>query len=183
MLKCIGSNDQIRKQLRHFFHSRLFHYILGILIAIDLAIVLLDIALILVFCDAIPHALEELIHNLVSVSICILGVFIIELSLQMYAFGAKEWLSECLHVFDFLIVVITFSLELLMHGNDKVQSMIGLLVVFRLWRLVRVIHVTTEALDLQHETELEELKEQIEDLEQELEALRKNNEEKQKLIN
>eukprot|EP01083_Nonionella_stella_P313101 1122372_1 len=126
----------------------------------------------------------------------------------MYAFGAKEWLSECLHVFDFLIVVITFSLELLMHGNDKVQSMIGLLVVFRLWRLVRVIHVTTEALDLQHETELEELKEQIEDLEQELEALdlqheteleelkeqiedleqelealRKNNEEKQKLIN
>ena len=161
------------KKLRHFFHSNLFHYLLAILIVIDLAIVLLDIILLLIYCDGIPHDVEEAIHDLVYVSVTILGVFLFELSLQMYAFGIKEWASECLHVFDFIIVSTTFILEVVMHNNKTVESMIGLLIAFRLWRLVRVIHVTTEALDLQHETEIDHLKEKIESLEEELEKLRK----------
>ena len=168
------NNEQIRKKLRHFFHSNLFHYLLAILIVLDLAIVLLDIILLLIYCDDIPHDVEEAIHDLVYVSVTILGIFLIELSLQMYAFGIKEWASECLHVFDFVIVSTTFILELVMHGNEAVESMIGLLIVFRLWRLVRVIHVTTEALDLQHETEVDELKEKIEHLQEELRKLRKS---------
>eukprot|EP01084_Bolivina_argentea_P103077 184659_1 len=165
------NSEEIRKKLRHFFHSNLFHYLLAILIVVDLAIVLLDIILILIYCDEIPHDIEEAIHELVYVSISILGVFLIELSLQMYAFGIKEWASECLHVFDFIIVSTTFILEIVMHGNERVESMVGLLIVFRLWRLVRVIHVTTEALDLQHESELHELKEKCKHLQQQLEKL------------
>ena len=52
---------------------------------------------------------------------------------------------------------------------------IGLLIAFRLWRLVRVMHVTTEMLDLQHESEVGHLKAQIESLQDKLDkALAQN---------
>merc|ERR1712154_301682 len=96
------------------------------------------------------------LEYLVFVSIAILAIFLVELSLQIFAFGAKEWLSDYMHVFDLVITLITFLFEIIYHKKPSVQSMFGLLIVFRLWRLVRVIHVTTEALELKHENEEEE---------------------------
>ena len=147
-----GPNDsERRKKLRHFFRSNLFHYVLAVFIIIDLGIVLTDVILLLVYCDHIPHDVEEVFHDFIIVSITILGLFLIELSVQIYAFGPKQWLSNFLHVFDLSITLITFIMEISFYGNKKVESVAGLLIVFRLWRLVRVIHVTTEVLENEHE--------------------------------
>ena len=163
-----GTSERIRKKLRHFFHSNTFHYLLGTLIFLDLSIVLTDIILILIYCDDMPHDVEEAVHDLIYASVGILGTFLIELMLQMYAFGVKQWCSQCLHTFDFIIVFIAFTLELVFIGNPAIESIVGLLIVFRLWRLVRVIHVTTEALDLSNELKHHQLQQTIQKLEKKL---------------
>jgi len=139
---------------------------------LDLAIVLTEIILLLIYCDDIPHDVEEVVENLIYVSLTILAGFIFELSLQMYAFGLKEWCKAPLHIFDFVIVVITFVLEIVFHNHsEQVEATVGLLVGFRLWRLVRVVHVTTEALDLKHESEVEFLRGKVKDLEAQLQSM------------
>ena len=155
-------NDLIRKRLRHFFHSNSFHYILAAVIVVDLAIVLTDIILLLSYCEDIPNGIEQVVDRLLYVSLTILGLFIIELSVQMYAFGIKKWCEAPLHIFDFGIVFVTFILEIVLHQHlDRVETTVGLLVGFRLWRLVRVVHVTTEALELKYETEMDLLKQKM----------------------
>ena len=168
-----GTHNNIRKKLRRFFNGKLFHAILALLIGIDLIIVLLDIIFALIYCNDIPHDIEEAIEILGIFSIIILGVFLIELFAQIYAFGWNEWRKETLHIFDLSIVLITFILEIVFHGNESVESMVGLLIVFRLWRIVRVIHVTTEVLEYHDEQEDKEYEDKIKELSQENERLKK----------
>ena len=162
-----------RAKLKHFFHGKLFHILLTILIAIDLIIVLTDIIVIMVHCTDIPHELEEILHILFYISISILSIFFIELCFQMYAFGFVKWMKDCLHVFDLCIVTSTLIFEIALHGSPKAEGIVGLLIGFRLWRLVRVVHVTTEALDLQHEMERDKLLHKIENLETQIQKYRK----------
>mmetsp|Transcript_6463 Transcript_6463/g.10211 ORF Transcript_6463/g.10211 Transcript_6463/m.10211 type:complete len:207 (-) Transcript_6463:99-719(-) len=169
------NDSPLRKRLRRFFHSNLFNYTLAALIVCDLCIVLTDIIFLLVYCDDIPHHIEVVIEDLPIVSIVILGCFLMELALQMYAFGPRQWLSECLHTFDLVVTLLTFVMEIVFHGNEKVESVVGLLIVFRLWRLVRVIHVTTEALELKHETEQHAHEKNDEDLAKRFEDLQAEN--------
>ena len=147
-----GANDSsTRKKLRHFFHSNTFHYALTIFIMLDLSIVVADIIIILIYCDDIPHDVEVVFDDLVIISLTILALFLVELSTQMYAFGPIEWLSHPMHVFDLVITLITFIAELVLHGNKSAESATGLLIVFRLWRLVRIVNVTAEALENERE--------------------------------
>eukprot|EP01083_Nonionella_stella_P078530 214978_1 len=160
--------SEIRIKLQEFFESDWFHAALGILITIDLSIVLLEIALILLYCEDIPHNIHSTTHNLVYVSIGILGVFLLELTLQMYAFGPKPWCSHCLHVFDFIVVLVTFVAEIYFLNDERAEALVGLIIVFRLWRLVRVIHVTAEALENQSEMQVHHMKQKIKELEKRL---------------
>ena len=148
--------ESLRKQLRTFFHSATFHIILATLIAIDLSIVLFDIIILLIYCeDDIPDTLKQIVDKAPYASIAILGVFLIELTIQIYAFGYKQWTKNCMHVFDFIIVLITFIAEIVLHTvHSSLQSVVGLLIAFRLWRMVRVIHVTTEIMDLKSESKI-----------------------------
>merc|ERR1712176_1017581 len=109
----------IRKRLLTFFHSNRFHYILAGLIVLDLAIVLTDIILLLLYCDDMPDGVEDVIEDLVYASLTILGLFIIELSLQVYAYGPKEWCSHPLQVLDFVIVIAAFVLEAYFHAESE----------------------------------------------------------------
>ena len=162
-----------KAKLKHFFHGKLFHMLLTILIVIDLIIVLTDIVVIMIHCDDIPHHIEEMLHVFFYISVTILSVFFIELCLQMYAFGIIKWMKDCLHVFDLCIVTSTLIAEILLHGNPKAEGIVGLLIGFRLWRLVRVVHVTTEALDLQHEMERDKLLNKIKRLKHQIRKYRK----------
>eukprot|EP01083_Nonionella_stella_P082967 229219_1 len=156
----LNNDDQevsCRSKLKAFFHSKLFHSLLSALVAVDLVIVILDIILVMIHCYDMPPELDELLHYLFIVSITILSIFMVELFLQMYAFGFCVWIRNCLHVCDVVIVTITWCGEIAFHGNHAAEGVMGLLVVFRLWRLVRIIHVTAEALELQHETKRNDL--------------------------
>ena len=163
---------ETRRKLRHFFHSHKFHWILGTLIAVDLTAVLTDIALLIIWPQGSyrPPTVAWLETYLPYFSIGILSLFFIELLIQVFAFGVVKWFRNGFHIFDFVVVLATLIIEIVAHVlfHHEVTTVFGLAIIVRLWRVIRVIHVTTEALDLPHEEEVHELKKKIKMLEREL---------------
>ena len=165
LTRCIRT----RKELHKFFHSASFRYGLAALIALDLLVVLTDIALMLLQHDGKHAYLKRVTRCLTDVSIGILSVFLVELLSQVFAFSPRKWFRSCLHSFDFSVVLMTLLIEIVAHVifHEDVAHVAGLAIMFRLWRVIRVVHVTTEALELPHEEEIHDLKAKIKNLEAE----------------
>lgn len=53
----------------------------------------------------------------------------------MNPFGSAPHAS--LHAFDALVIVTTFTLEVALRGKEK--ELAGLLIILRLWRLVKLV--------------------------------------------
>jgi len=86
-----------------------------------------------------PAWLEMISH----VSLAITTVFLIEIPLQLWAFGVGHYnpwenvMYGWLHLFDAAIIITTFVLEVALKGREK--ELAGLLILFRLWRLVKLV--------------------------------------------
>lgn len=75
-------------------------------------------------------------------TIAILGLFEIELLMLMYLLGPKSFSKELMYVIDFVVVTSSLVLELMFKyaGKEVLSSLPGILVVFRVWRFVRIGH-------------------------------------------
>jgi hypothetical protein len=62
--------------------------------------------------------------------------------IQLLCFGFK-WLKRFSHIFDATIVIASLVLELVLRSSQY-EDVVGLLIVFRLWRIVRVLHAAEE---------------------------------------
>jgi len=77
------------------------------------------------------------------ISLTITSVFLIEIPLSILAFGLQflnpfgPITHASLHAFDALIIVTTFVLEIILRGKER--ELAGLLIVLRLWRLVKLV--------------------------------------------
>lgn len=86
-----------------------------------------------------PFWLEVLAH----ISLVITAFFVLELPLSLWAFGPQYYNPlgpdnyASLHLFDAVIILISFILEFVLRGREK--ELVGLLVVLRLWRLVKLV--------------------------------------------
>lgn len=80
---------------------------------------------------------------LARISLAITTVFLIEIPLSTYAFGLQFYNPfgpvphSVLHLFDAMIIVITFALEVFLKGRE--QELASLLIIFRLWRLIKLV--------------------------------------------
>ena len=64
----------------------------------------------------------------------------IEIMLKIYAFRL-DYFRHKLEVFDALIVIISFSLDVAFIGHGEgLESAAGLLVILRLWRVTRILN-------------------------------------------
>lgn len=82
--------------------------------------------------------LETLSH----ISLGITTLFLIEIPLQLWAFGPKFYnpvytLHGSLHLFDAVVIITTFVLEVVLKGRER--ELAGLLILLRLWRLVKLV--------------------------------------------
>ena len=86
-----------------------------------------------------PEWLEVLAH----ISLAITTLFLIEIPISLWALGLQHMnpfgpsLHASLHIFDAIIIVTTFTLEVILRGKE--QELAGLLIVLRLWRLVKLV--------------------------------------------
>ncbi|KAI7868320.1 hypothetical protein BDF14DRAFT_582089 [Spinellus fusiger] len=90
-------------------------------------------------------------------------LFVMECVLNMVAFGPRYylpgWSHWKLHVFDILVVGSTFVLEVVLHGKEREIS--GLLILFRLWRIVKVVDAVVKSISYSNEERLKELTEEL----------------------
>jgi len=77
------------------------------------------------------------------ISIAITTLFLVEIPLSLWALGSEFYNPygrvphASLHLFDAVIIVTTFVLEVILRGKER--ELAGLLVVLRLWRLLKLV--------------------------------------------
>ncbi|KAJ4396284.1 hypothetical protein N0V93_000503 [Gnomoniopsis smithogilvyi] len=144
--------------------SKQKHYFILALVALDVACLLTDILIALIDCDKrikndewVPEVREAL-ERAGLVFSCL---FLVELLLCLWAFGFK-YLHSWFHVFDALVIVVSFLVDVLTRG--VVEEVASLVVILRLWRFVKIIEEMSVGAS-----------EQMEDLEMRIEQLEKEN--------
>ncbi|THH05451.1 hypothetical protein EW145_g4781 [Phellinidium pouzarii] len=80
---------------------------------------------------------------LAYISLAITTLFLAEIPLALWCFGTKYYTPRGgspygpLHLFDALVIITTFVLEAVLRGRER--EVAGLLVLLRLWRLVKLV--------------------------------------------
>jgi hypothetical protein len=107
------------------------------------------------------HTLENWEKALHYVSISVLALFVVEVSLKLYAFGL-EYLYKPLNVFEFTIVYGGFLAEVLLPsiGGDIAT----LLIALRMIRLIRFAHAFQESFEREKDYEISLLNREIKEL-------------------
>ncbi|EPQ58213.1 hypothetical protein GLOTRDRAFT_114681 [Gloeophyllum trabeum ATCC 11539] len=131
-----------RARLGEFLESPAFHKA----IAIDATCVLADLVYSFLSPGCIPPEgpdaplwLDVLSH----ISLAITTFFLIEIPLALCAFGLKYYYPltgvthSTLHLFDAIVIIVTFVLEVVLRGRER--ELAGLLIILRLWRLVKLV--------------------------------------------
>jgi len=113
------------------------------LIAIDAVCVLADLAYTFLTPDCPAPESPEWLEVFAHISLVITTLFLIEIPLSLWALGFQHLNPfgpaphASLHLFDALVIVTTFTLEVTLRGKE--QELAGLLVILRLWRLVKLV--------------------------------------------
>ncbi|KAJ3726135.1 hypothetical protein C8R42DRAFT_718370 [Lentinula raphanica] len=134
-----------RERLAEWLESPYFHKIVIALITIDAAIVLTDLGYTLLSPNCTQEGPEgpEWLEILTHISLGITAFFLLEIPLALFAFGLDYYNPigtvphAMLHDFDAIIIVTTFILEVFLKGKQR--ELAGLLIVLRLWRLVKLV--------------------------------------------
>ena len=94
-------------------------------------------------CDAHKwHAVHTLETVLFGFTIAILSFMMAELLVLMAAVSPCVFFRHFWYILDFIIVAVSLSLEVVFKSidDDNLATYVGLLVVFRCWRFVRISH-------------------------------------------
>ncbi|KAJ8078667.1 hypothetical protein AAF712_001354 [Marasmius tenuissimus] len=140
-----SERPSFRERLAVFLESSLFHKIVITLIIIDTACVLADLAYTLLTpgCNTPGPEAPAWLEVLSIVSITISSFFLVEIPLTLFTLGPKHYdpLGDtphaALHLFDALIIIATFVLEVILKGRER--ELASLLIVLRLWRLIKLV--------------------------------------------
>ncbi|KAI8477021.1 MAG: hypothetical protein J3K34DRAFT_463380 [Monoraphidium minutum] len=140
-----------RTSWQRFFESNPYHNTVIALVLLDLTTVAIDLGFMLAHCPE-PHLkepVEEMLEAFTWISIGILSIFVLEFAGQVICFGFG-WFKKPANALDVTVVVLSLILEIVLRQSE-LREVVALLIVFRLWRLVRVIHATEEILHIEHE--------------------------------
>ncbi|KAH8106732.1 hypothetical protein BXZ70DRAFT_1074523 [Cristinia sonorae] len=193
----IESNHEDTSQSTHtkwklktadFLESAPLHYTVLTLVVIDTACVLADLGYTVLSdtCTPIEGGDAPLWLNILAqLSLTITTLFLIEIPVTLWALGWSffnpfgDTPHATLHLFDALVIVTTFVLEIVLRGKER--ELASLLIILRLWRLVKLVGgIAVGAGDLAEE-DAKDLAEARQGLEQTLNELAKTREENKQL--
>ena len=70
-------------------------------------------------------------------------IFLIENLVEMAALGISTFFKQIFLAMDFIVVLVSLILELTFHlKHAELAQLVGILVMFRIWRFVRIGHVS-----------------------------------------
>ncbi|KAF8937963.1 hypothetical protein EDD21DRAFT_371854 [Dissophora ornata] len=162
-----------RHRIGTIIETKKAHITIITLTAIDIILVMLQIGASLLHLDETE---EELWYIALfgHLSLAIVCIFMLEILLKFYAFGPRYFWTGTrhgvLHLVDAIIILASFLLEILLHG--AAEELGSLLIIFRLWRLVKLTGTVAIEVSEHDEVQVERLEAKIRSLEVELEASR-----------
>ncbi|KAF2071235.1 hypothetical protein CYY_007452 [Polysphondylium violaceum] len=127
-----------RYKLGAFIESHRVQYFIVALIILDLIITIVEMFLEETYkCKEhheIPHAVERAEDVFKIVTLVLLGIFELEIVLLIIAFGV-DFFKHPLYVLDGIIITTSIVIDVVFRDAAS-----NLLIIFRLWRIVRVAH-------------------------------------------
>ncbi|KAJ1659068.1 hypothetical protein IWQ61_001784 [Dispira simplex] len=161
---------------RQALESPRAHLCILTLVLVDLVIVLVEIGLSMYGLDH-DVALQPWFKLLGWLSRSILLVFSVELFFKLLVFGWSYFLlgrDGWLHSFDAVIVWLSLIIELALHGKER--ELAHLLIILRLWRVVRVVDSVALSVKMSTDITIHSLHEEIDRLQRDVNQLRQTNE-------
>ncbi|KAF9897373.1 hypothetical protein BX616_005721 [Lobosporangium transversale] len=162
--------NRSRHRIGHIIESKMTHIIILTLTSIDIILVMLQIGASLLHLDETEKE-HWTILMFEHTSLAIVSLFVVEILLKLYAFGPLYfWRGTkhgILHLLDALIILTSFILELVLRGAAVELS--GLLIIFRLWRIIKLTGTVAIEVSEHDEARCASLEARIQQLERELE--------------
>lgn len=148
-------NYGVRHHIAEFLENVYVEIVLGFLLLIDLIGTVIELLVEHLFdCEAVEehehhnetgmvdpkecleychaHSACDLEHIIGIVSLTIVSIFLVEMLLKLLV-TPKAFLSHCGNVFDLIVTAVTFLLLIFFNNSEG-----ALLLLFRLWRFVRI---------------------------------------------
>ncbi|KAI0636824.1 hypothetical protein C8Q77DRAFT_526463 [Trametes polyzona] len=163
------------------------HYTVIALVLIDSACVLADLAYTFLSPDCTPIEGPDTpawLNALAALSLAITTLFLVEVPVTIWALGVQYYnpagpvVHAALHLFDALVILTTFVLEVVLRGRER--ELAALLVILRLWRLVKLVQgiaVSAGELDEHQAQELAETRQRLKDALNSLQIVHQENQE------
>ncbi|XP_065836788.1 voltage-gated hydrogen channel 1-like [Oscarella lobularis] len=108
----------------------------------------------------------------------VLSLFLVEIILKLYCMDIS-FFKHKLEVFDAIVVIVSFALDVAYSGNEDAWDGVGLLILLRLWRVTRIINgiiisVKKKSEKQAHEMsiEMDKLKAKIAEMQDELDQMK-----------
>jgi uncharacterized membrane protein len=135
------------------------------LVLIDLALIVTDLILAQQFCGQDPPEDAVRFREFSEIaSFTITCLFTVETLVHLLV-AFKRYIRSKLHVADMIVIFISFSLELGFR-NTNYQEVTSVFVLFRLWRLVRIVHASAELTEIGIHNKIQRYKEHVKELEE-----------------
>ncbi|KAL3913637.1 MAG: hypothetical protein SGARI_000557 [Bacillariaceae sp.] len=92
------------------------------------------------------HAVHTAEEVMFWFTITILAIFFVELNVELWALGPGIFFRQAFFAVDYLVITISIVLEMTFHFHAKqfAEELAGFIVIFRLWRFVRIGHGIVE---------------------------------------
>ncbi|KAM9834827.1 voltage-gated hydrogen channel 1 isoform X1 [Syngnathus typhle] len=175
-----------RDSLKRLYSSAHFQILVVCLVVLDAIFVLAELLIDLTIIQLEHgHVASEVFHYL---SLALLTFFMVEIAGKLFAYHL-EFFQHKFEVFDALVVMLSFVLDIVFIFHDDVFDGMGLLILLRLWRVARIINgilvsVKTRADQKMHKLKgsYDRLVERITKLQQQIDKLQQDNEKLQTLL-
>ncbi|KAF3698867.1 Voltage-gated hydrogen channel 1 Hydrogen voltage-gated channel 1 [Channa argus] len=160
-----------RDSLKRLYISDRFQVLVVCLVILDaifvLAELLIDLAVIQL---EHGHIAPEVFHYL---SLALLTFFMVELAGKLFAYRL-EFFHHKFEVFDGLVVVVSFVLDVVFIFHEDAFDGMGLLILLRLWRVARIINGILVSVKNRADQKIHKLKESYDHLVQRASELQQN---------
>jgi len=156
-------------ELGETLESNNAHFIILFLVFLDFSCVMAELVISLFENDCEKEELNKLgveveepfiLIVLKWVSVAILSIFILELILKLIAFGWRYFIKHALHAIDAIVVISSLFLILYLHTQEE-REMVGLMIIFRFWRFLRIMDAVMIATTTKFEEKIEQLEEEL----------------------
>ncbi|KAJ8286442.1 hypothetical protein GJAV_G00039300 [Gymnothorax javanicus] len=161
-----------RDSLRRLFSSEKFQIVVVTLVILDAVFVLCELLMDLSIIKSDKGRIAPQVFHYLSLSL--LTFFMVELAGKLYAYRL-EFFQHKFEVFDAVVVVVSFVLDIVYLSSEDAFDGVGLLILLRLWRVARIINGILVSVKNQANHNVQKLKEANDHLTQQVSNLQQLN--------